>query len=110
MRRDLEVGEFIRERRLEAKLSVQNLADLMPGKCYAMMISRLERAERSLSLEEAVYLSKILSCSLEDLARPFLEDAKEWSPNPNAVKAMKLRKRITALQQELRELENPNAD
>lgn len=110
MSSDLELGEIIKARRLEANLSIQALADLMPGKWYPMMVSRVERAERRLSLEEAVYLSKILSCSLEDLARPFLEEAKEWSPNSNTVKALKLRRRITALKNELRELENSNAD
>ena len=75
------LGNIIKAKRVGARYNQEELADVMPYRgWYSKTISMLESAERNLTLEEAVYLAKVLGCSLEELAAPFIEEAQGWDP------------------------------
>lgn len=98
------LGQIIKEKRLLAGYSQTDVVNLMPFTFSQPIITRLEKEERKLSLEEAVYLAKVLGCTLEELADPFIKEAKGWAPDSEALEKLKIKKKIAKLQQELQTL------
>lgn len=68
------LGEIIKAKRVEVRYSQEELADLMPfNGWHSGTVSALEGSSRSLTFEEAVYLAKVLGCTLDALAVPFID-------------------------------------
>lgn len=96
------LGQIIEEKRNQAGYSQGELADVMPFRgWYSKTISMLESAERNLTLEEAVYLAKVLGCSLEELAAPFTEEVDSWNPEIVYAEKQAIRSEIEKLQKKL---------
>ena len=58
-------GKIVRAKRLEKKLSQEELADL--AGLHFTYVSSVERGERNISLENIARLAKALACQLKDL-------------------------------------------
>jgi transcriptional regulator with XRE-family HTH domain len=58
-------GKIVRARRLEKKLSQEQLADL--ADLHFTYVSSVERGERNISLENMAKLAKALDCQIKDL-------------------------------------------
>ena len=100
------LGRIIRAKRVAARYNQEELADIMPYKVWhSKTISMLESAERHLTLEEAVYMAKVLGCPLEELAAPFIEKTDGWDPKIVYAKKQAIRAEIENLQKELYEME-----
>lgn len=97
------LGQIIEEKRNQAGYSQAELADIMPFSGWlSNTVSMLEGAGRNLTLEEAVYLAKVLGCSLEELAAPFTEEAQDWNPITDYAEKQEIRAEIEKLQKTLR--------
>ena len=100
------LGNIIKAKRVGARYNQEELADVMPFRgLYSKTISMLESAERNLTLEEAVYLAKVLGCSFVELAAPFIEEARCWDPATAYAKKQEIRAEIEKLQKKLYEME-----
>ena len=100
------LGNIIRAKRVAARYNQEELANILPFRgWYSHTISMLESAERNLTLEEAVYMAKVLGCPLEELAAPFTEEVDDWEPKIVYAKKQTIRAEIEKLQKELYELE-----
>lgn len=100
------LGNIIKAKRVGARYNQAELADVMPFRgWYSKTISMLESAERNLTLEEAVYLAKVLGCSLEELAAPFTEEVDGWNPEIVYAEKQTIRAEIENLQKKLYEME-----
>lgn len=100
------LGQIIEEKRNQAGYSQAELADFMPFRgWYSNTISMLEKAERNLTLEEAVYLAKVLGCPLAELAAPFTGEAKGWDPEIAYAEKQAIRAEIEKLQKKLTGME-----
>lgn len=100
------LGQIIKAKRVAARYDQAELADVMPYRgWYSKTISMLESAERNLTLEEAVYLAKVLGCSLEELAAPFIEEAQGWDPATAYAEKQAIRAEIEKLQKTLQGME-----
>ena len=58
-------GKIVRARRLEKKLSQEELADL--ADLHFTYVSSVERGERNISIENIAKIAKALGCQLKDL-------------------------------------------
>ena len=102
----IKLGKIIKAKRLGASYSQGELADILPFRAwYSKTISMLEDAERKLTLEEAVYLAKVLGCPLAELAAPFTEEADEWDPKIAYASKQSIRAEIDKLQKKLTGME-----
>ena len=100
------LGNIIKAKRVGARYNQEELADVMPFRgWHSKTISMLEDAERKLTLEEAVYLAKVLDCQIEDLAAPFIEEAQGWDPATAYASKQSIRAEIDKLHKKLYEME-----
>lgn len=95
------LGQIIKEKRLNAGYSQSDVAMLMPFAFNQPAIARIEKAKRNLTLEEAVYLAKILDCPLGELTAPFAE-SEDWYPDKEYAEKLAIKREIAKLQQKLR--------
>lgn len=100
------LGQIIKAKRVAARYNQAELADIMPYRgWYSKTISMLEDGERNLTLEEAVYLVKVLGCPLAELTAPFTEEADDWDPGAAYAAKQAIRAEIENLQKKLYEME-----
>lgn len=100
------LGNIIRAKRVAARYNQEELANILPYRgWYSHTISMLESAERNLTLEEAVCMAKVLGCSLEELAAPFVEEVDGWNPEIVYAEKQSIRAEIEKLQKKLYEME-----